>query len=110
MRKKSRRTRARIEPTISVAHLTGKRRGGLLKEEVWQQGGEVVKYNLVYINPAVCSKDNGRVLGYDSSHGVHHRHFMGQMEPIEFPGYEALIERFESEVRELWRKEDEQGY
>jgi hypothetical protein len=66
-----------------------------------------VKYSLAYINPGVCAKDNGRVLGYDNSHDHHHRHFMGTQEPFAFTRYEALAARFYREVRGLWRKEDE---
>jgi hypothetical protein len=81
----------------------------MLKEEVWQdQAGEVVKYSLAYINPAICGVDNGRVLGYDNSHDHHHRHFMGRQEPNEFAGYGALAKRFYDEVRDLWRSEDEE--
>jgi hypothetical protein len=47
------------------------------------------------------------LLGYDNSHGYHHRHFMGTVEPIEFHGYQHLAERFYAEVRELWSDEDE---
>lgn len=68
----------------------------------------MVKYSLAYINHRRCTVDNGRVLGYDNSHDYHHRHFMGRVEDIHFPGYEALVNRFQSEVQELWRKEDEQ--
>ena len=49
----------------------------------------------------ICGMANGRVLGYDNSHGYHHRHFMGSVEPVEFKDYEALNERFRSEVKEL---------
>ena len=85
------------------------RKGAKLKEEVWQTPeGEVVKYSLAYINPRICGKDNGRVLGYDNSHDYHHRHFMGAIEPVEFENYQALATRFHEEVMELWRKEDEQ--
>ena len=85
------------------------RKGAKLKEEVWQTpNGEVVKYSLAYINPRICGKDNGRVLGYDNSHDCHHRHFMGAIEPIEFKNYQALATRFREEVMELWRREDEQ--
>lgn len=85
------------------------RKGAKLKEEVWQTAnGEVVKYSLAYINPRICGKDNGRVLGYDNSHSYHHRHFMGRVEPIEFESYQALATRFHEEVMGLWRKEDEQ--
>jgi Family of unknown function (DUF6516) len=94
-----------VDETI---YLKRPRRGAVLKEEAWQTGdGRVVKYSLAYINPAICVPDNGRVLGYDNSHGHHHRHFMGRQESFEFTGYEALAKRFYSEVRELWRKEDE---
>ena len=50
---------------------------------------------------------NGRILGYDSSHGHHHRHFRGEVEEIAYSGYEALGLRFRQEVEELWRQEDE---
>jgi hypothetical protein len=33
---------------------------------------------------------------------------MGTQESFEFAGYEALAARFYREVRELWRKEDEE--
>ena len=91
-----------------TSYLTGKRRGAVLKEEVWYQERDVVKYSLAYINPRVCSVDNGRVLGYDNSHDYDHRHFMGAVEEIDFPGYEALVDRFQKEVEALWRAEDEQ--
>lgn len=39
-----------------------------------------------------------------------HRHFMGEVEEIEFPGFEALVDRFQKEVEDLWRAEDEQEY
>ena len=77
--------------------------GGVLKERVIRElpSKRVVSYALAYINPAVYSGDNGRVLGYDNSHGFSHRHFMGTMTAEDFPGYEALYERFEKEWREI---------
>ena len=94
-----------VDDTI---YLKRPRRGAVLKEEVWQdQDGELVKYSLAYVNPAICGVDNGRVLGYDNSHDHHHRHFMGKQESFEFTGYEVLAGRFYDEVRDLWRKEDE---
>ncbi len=89
-------------------YLTGPRRGAVLKEEVWYIGDKVVKYSLAYINPRICAVDNGRVLGYDNSHNQHHRHYMGKSEVIEFSNYESLAEQFEDEVRDLWRREDEE--
>jgi hypothetical protein len=86
------------------------RRGARLREEVWQtQDGQVTKYNLAYINHLVCRVDSGRVLGYDNSHDHHHRHFMGKVEAVEFDGYESLARRFHQEVKDLWRKEDEEN-
>ena len=109
MAKKGNPKRKKIEKRIdATSYLTGKRRGAVLKEEVWYSGNEVVKYSLAYINPRRCGVDNGRVLGYDNSHDYNHRHFMGDIEEIEFPGYEALLARFQKEVEELWRAEDEQ--
>ncbi len=79
-----------------------------MKEEVWYSGKKLVKYSLAYINPKVFSGDNGRVLGYDNSHEHHHRHFRGTIEKFEFRDYEGLVDRFYTEVHELWRIEDEQ--
>jgi hypothetical protein len=36
------------------------------------------------------------------------RHFMGEVEAIEFTTYAALVDRFIDEVHELWRLEDEE--
>ncbi len=83
------------------------RRGAKLREEVWQMpDGEVTRFNLAYINHLVCLVDNGRVPGFDKRHGRHRRHFMGQVEPIEFTDYQSLAERFRREVHELWDWED----
>ena len=88
--------------------LKGKRKGALLREQIWFEEGQVVAYSLAYINLKVCPVDNGRVLGYDNSHDYHHRHFMGEMDALDFTTYAALAERFIAEVHELWRIEDEQ--
>jgi Family of unknown function (DUF6516) len=78
---------------------------GLIREEVWQsESGEVVRYNLAFICHHLCGVDNGRVLGYDNQHGDHHRHFMGQTMPIEYAGYDVLLDQFLAEVEAL-RKE-----
>jgi hypothetical protein len=47
-------------------------------------------------------------LGYDNSHGYHHRHFMGEVDAVSFTTYEAHLEQFLAEVHELWRIEDEE--
>jgi Family of unknown function (DUF6516) len=93
----------RVDETL---HLSGKRRGAVLKEEVWYEGRRIAKYSLAYINWRICSVDNGRVLGYDNTHEYHHRHFIGKIEKIEFHGYQALLARFEREVHALWKAED----
>jgi hypothetical protein len=54
--------------------------GGQLRIEVWQDAkGEVIKFNLAYINHVICQVDNGRVLGYDNAHGAVHMHHMGEV-------------------------------
>jgi len=78
---------------------------GKVREEVWQDAaGKVVRYNLAFINHFLHRGDNGRVLGYDVAHGHHHRHYLGQVEQIQFPGYEKLSERFSREVSALRKK------
>ena len=75
--------------------------GGVLSYEVWgyeERGATIVtRYNLAYINHAICQIDNGRVLGFDNAHDYHHRHSMGAAEPVEFTSYEATLERFQQE-------------
>ena len=78
---------------------------GKLREEIWQDmAGQVVRYNLAFINHFMYRGDNGRVLGYDVAHGHHHRHFMGEVEEIDFPGYQNLSRRFFREVAALRNK------
>ena len=102
---RSGKAKKRVDET---SYLTGRRRGAVLKEEAWYEGKALVRYSVAYLNPRICPADNGRVLGYDNAHGSSHRHFMGKTESIEFPGYEALANRFQKEVEALWRAEDEE--
>ena len=89
-----------IEAIVSCAAGPGK-----IREELWiDENKNVVRYNLAFINHFMCQRDNGRVLGYDMAHRYHHRHYMGQVEEIEFPGYEELSRRFYGEVSALRRK------
>ncbi len=75
---------------------------GVLREEVWQNlAGNVVKYNIAFINHHLSPGDNGRVLGYDSAHGKHERHFKGCVEEIGFERYDLLLGRFLAEVKAL---------
>ena len=79
--------------------------GGVLRYEVWgyveNRKTIVTRYNMAYINHAVCSKDNGRVLGYDNAHGYHHRHFMGVVEACDHVSHDHTVERFQAEWVEI---------
>jgi hypothetical protein len=102
--KKTGRLRKIVDETTQVRCALGK---GIIREEVWQDSrASVVKYNLAFINHALCAKDNGRVLGYDNSHGNHHRHFASAGEKFAFISYERLLERFLNEVRERRQKKE----
>ncbi len=74
---------------------------GILSYEVWGYvelaTTVVTRYNLAYINHSVCKVDNGRVLGLDNAHNYHHRHYMGDVQPVEFISYEATLEQFQHE-------------
>lgn len=66
--------------------------------------GKVVRYNMAYINHDIFQGDNGRVLGYDNAHGVHHRHYKGKVEAVEFQSFGTIEECFEAEWLTLSRK------
>jgi hypothetical protein len=77
----------------------------LIREEVWKDAdGNVVRFNLAFINYHLFAGDNGRVLGYDSAHGQPHRHFAGTVESIEPAPYRAIYRRFMSEAGQLRRR------
>lgn len=91
-----------VDEEANISCLLGR---GKLREEVWQNStGKVTRYNLAFINHFMYQGDNGRVLGYDMAHGYHHRHFMGEIKEINFPGYKKLSERFFREVAVLREK------
>ena len=79
--------------------------GGIISFEVWgyiQNGKTVVtRHNLAYINPLICQKDNGRVLGFDNVHDYHHNHYMGKVAPFDFFSYEKTLEQFQKEWQEI---------
>lgn len=78
--------------------LSLKNGNGILRREVWvDEQGNVVRYNLAYINHKIFQGDNGRVVGYDNAHDFHHRHFMGAVEPVEFESFAAIEERFQTD-------------
>ena len=103
----SRKRKSDEDYTVEVHALKGKRKGAVLKEEVWWEDGRVTAYNLAYINLKLCRVDHDRVLGFDNSHGYHHRHCMGRVEAVAEQTYEAIYERFLRELHALWRIEDE---
>ena len=65
--------------------------------------GEVVRYNLAFLMPHLTRVDKGRILGFDNAHGAHERHFMGEVELIEFKGYPATAKRFYREAEAIRR-------
>ena len=76
--------------------------GGVLRREVWVDARDrVVRYNLAYINPFIYPGDNGRVLGYDSAHGQHHRHFRGKITAVRFGSFGEIEARFQREWSKL---------
>lgn len=66
--------------------------------------GKYVTYSMAYINHAICSVDNGRVIGYDNAHGVHHKHDMGRYVPVEFESFEKTFELFQDEWQQHLKK------
>lgn len=96
-RKKEKFTKV-IDETIKLPDKQG---NGILKYSASADGnGVITRYSLAYMNYNVCTKDNGRVLGYDNSHGYHHRHFMGKEEKVNFVTFGEISDLFETE----WRK------
>ncbi|MFA7241213.1 MAG: DUF6516 family protein [Sulfuricellaceae bacterium] len=91
--------------------LKAKSGGGILSYEVWGysvNGKTVVtRYNLAYINHAIHSGDNGRVLGFDNAHDYHHRHYLGRVEPVAFTDYDAILARFQEEWWRIVQKHKE---
>ena len=75
-----------------------------MREEVWVDENDlVVRYNLAFLIPHLLGADNGRVLGFDNAHGVHERHYMGNVRPVLFTDYAATAKHFYREVRALRR-------
>lgn len=75
--------------------LSSRHGNGVLRREVWvDESGKVVRYNLAYINHDIYQQDHGRVIGYDNAHGYHHRHYLGQVESVDFVSFEDVEERF----------------
>ena len=69
-----------------------------MRLEIWVDGQDrVVRYNFAYINPLIFPGDNGRVIGYDSAHGKHHRHYKGKITAVSLNNFEEIEERFQKE-------------
>ena len=76
-----------------------------VRVETWvDKAGSVVRYNLAYINHSTFAGDNGRVLGYDSQHGCHHRHYLGIVTEIAFESFEEIEVLFEGELHQLLKR------
>jgi hypothetical protein len=87
---------------IDESHKISDRRGnGKLRREIWVDvvTGKITRYNLAYINHQRYSGDNGRVVGYDNAHQHHHRHYFGQVKPVEFISFEDIEARFEQDYK-----------
>src|ERR1017187_6318828 len=83
-------------------YLSSAKGGGMVRREIWvDRLGRVVRYNLAYINHLVYAGDNGRVLGYDSAHGSHHRHYRGNVTTVRFESFEEIEARFQRERNRL---------
>ena len=76
------------------------------RREIWVAvPGRVVRYNLEYINHLIYAGDHGRVLGYDSTHGCHHRHCRGKVTTVRFESFEQIEARFQRE----WNRPVKEG-
>jgi len=93
------------EKVVNETHKISIKRGnGLLRREIWvDRDGKVSRYNLAYINATLFHGDNGRVVGYDNAHDGHHRHWFGEIEPVEWISLENIEERFEQDWLSFWK-------
>jgi hypothetical protein len=83
-------------------YLSSAKGGGMLRREIWvDRRGRVVRYDLAYINHLIYAGDDGRVLGSDSAHGQHHRHYKGKVTAVGFERFEQIEARFEKEWNRL---------
>lgn len=88
------------------------RGGGVIRVETWvdSRTGDVVKYALAYVNHSIHGGDNGRVLGFDSSHmypgfsTAHHTHWFGSVaENRKFVSFAETLDRFQRLLGRLKR-------
>ena len=92
---------SRLVKIVDETHQISRRRGnGKLRREIWvDASGRIMRFNLAYINHEIHRGDNGRVLGYDSRHGVWHGHRLGEVTPLPGVGFAEIERRFETELR-----------
>ena len=72
-----------------------------MRREIWVDRSGRVQYNLAYIHHLIYAGDNGRVLGDDSAHGYHHRHYRGKVTTIRFESFGQIEGRFQREWNRL---------
>ncbi len=85
-----------------------KKGNGVIRRQVWANvKGEITRYSLAYINHRLFHGDNGRVLGFDNAHGYHHKHYMGDIESVDFKNFEDIERQFEQEFEVLHEKAKE---
>ncbi|MBV9576772.1 MAG: transcriptional regulator [Gammaproteobacteria bacterium] len=78
---------------------------GVLRRQIWVNNeGKVTRYSLAYINHLIYAGDNGRVLGFDNAHDYHHKHYMGNIEPVVFKTFSELEEQFQREFEVIHAK------
>jgi len=76
--------------------------GGIIKFEAWEFEGQVVKYNMVYINKNIYAEDNGRVVGYDNAHDYHHRHYFSEIVELDdFTSFRDQVQKFREDIKEF---------
>ena len=90
----------RLIKIVDETHEISRRRGnGKLRREIWADAnGKVERFNLAFINREIYRGDNGRVLGYDSQHGVWHRHHLGVVSAVSNASFDEIEAMFEAEV------------
>ena len=101
-KKKQKKLIKLFDETINIPEKSGN--GTLKILASIDEKGELIRYSLTYVNHRLCHIDNGRVLGYDNSHGYHHKHYMGKEEPVDFENYEDTAKKFDLEWRALHEK------
>lgn len=105
--KKRKRTGKNLDRLLEddVITLHKSKGNGTIRRQIWvDPNNNVTRYSLAYINHNLHSGDNGRVLGYDNAHNYHHRHYMGEVEPITFKNFHAIEKRFQTEFEVLHAK------